>query len=126
MADPFGVLVEELRFSEIDESVLREIAVDTDSLEKRSREALREVGSSESQTDLIFRALNGTGGYARISRVEERRRVKELLLFYGEQGILTAEPEYTQDREILRFTPISAKILRKKLSDFFDPKGEEI
>lgn len=84
-----------------------EVLVDTDLLEKRDTEGVMAAGCGEGQANMILTALDGTGGYAHISRVEGRHQTAELLLFYGAEGILSAGAEYSETRELLRLKPLT-------------------
>lgn len=105
-AQPVEALLEALALPEDPAQPPCEVLVDTNLLEKRDLEGVMAAGCGEEQANMILAALNGTGGYAHISRVDGRERTDELLLLYGAGGILSAEPEYSDTQEFLRFTPV--------------------
>jgi len=97
---------------------LMEALIDTDLLEKRDLEGMLASGCEKGQADMLLSALNGTGGYAHISLVEGRTRTSELLLFYGAEGILSANVEYSESQEFLRFTPVLREDVEDKLREW--------
>lgn len=81
------------------------LLADTDLLEKRDRAGLLAAGCGPREADMILAALDGRGGYAHLRYIEEGNHTGELLLLYGEAGILSAEAEYSETQEYLRLTP---------------------
>lgn len=106
-AHPMEALLAALALPEDPPTPLPELLVDTDLLEKRDLQGVMAAGCCEAQAEMILAALNGTGGYAHISRVEGRARTGELLLFYGQAGILAADAEYSETQEFLRLRPLA-------------------
>lgn len=86
---------------------------------------LMDAGCGEGQANMILAALNGTGGYAHISRVEGREQTAELLLFYGAEGILSADAEYSETRELLRLTPLTRAELLEQIQTLADMSAEQ-
>lgn len=96
-------------------SGLSEILVDTDVLEQRDLQKLQAAGCGEAQARMILAALDGDGGYAHISRVDDKERTGELLLMYGGEGILSAGAEYSETQELLRLKPLRKEKLLQEL-----------
>lgn len=105
--EPMEVLLAALALPETNE--LTEVLVDTDVLEQRDLDGVQAAGCGEGEAKLILSALDGTGHYAHVSRVEGRERTGELLLLYGPEGILSAAAEYSETQEFLRLTPVTAE-----------------
>lgn len=106
-AQPMNALLEVLELPEDPEEPPLEVLVDTDLLEKRSLEGVMAAGCGEAQARMILSALDGTGGYLHLSRVENRERTGELLLVCGSEGILSADAAYSETQELLRFSPLA-------------------
>lgn len=106
-ARPAEVLEAALDLPENPDQPLREALVDTDLLEKRDLKGVVAAGCGEGEANMIMAALDGAGRYAHISRVENRAQTAEMLLFYGAEGVLSADVEYSETQELLRLTPLT-------------------
>lgn len=107
VARPAEVLEAALALPEDPDQPPCEVLVDTDLLEMRDLKGLAEASFGEGMSNMIMAALDGNGGYTHISRMENRERTAELLLFYGAEGIFSADVKYSETRELLRLTPLT-------------------
>lgn len=106
-ADPAAVLMEALSLPEGETDIAEAFMVDSDHLEKEDREAVLMSGCGETAADMVLSGFAGSGHYSHVTCTRSRERVAELVLLYGEGGILRVDAEYTLTQELLRFSPLN-------------------
>lgn len=95
---------------------LQETLVESTLFAQRDAEKLKQAGCSEAMASLIVNAANGSGGYAVLTRMENRRAVQELVLLYGPEGTVTAAVEYTATEELFRLKPVTLEALSGQIA----------